>query len=73
MSNTEKNPAGSQRLSLQALQKWEALRFGMFISFGMSTFDGDEFSRGDQPSTVYAPDNLDVSQWIGVARDAGMK
>jgi len=64
---------GAQRLSLKALQEWEALRFGMFISFGMSTFDGDEFSRGDKPSTVYAPDKLDVSQWIGVARDAGMK
>jgi len=72
----EQNPAtetGAQRLSLEALHQWEALRFGLFISFGMSTFDGDEFSRGDQPSTLYAPDKLDVSQWVGVARDAGMK
>jgi alpha-L-fucosidase len=64
---------GAQRLSLQELQQWEALRFGMFISFGMSTFDGDEFSLGDKPSTLYAPDRLDVPQWIGLARDAGMK
>jgi len=45
----------------------------MFIHFGMSTFDGDEFSKGDKPSTLYAPDKLDVNQWISVARDAGMK
>jgi alpha-L-fucosidase len=65
--------AGAQRLPLMALHQWEALGFGMFIHFGMATFDGDEFSRGDQPSTVYAPDKLDVAQWVGVARDAGMK
>jgi alpha-L-fucosidase len=45
----------------------------MFIHFGMSTFDGDELSLGDKPSTVYAPAALDVDQWIQVARDAGMR
>jgi len=69
----QKAQTGDQRLSLRALQQWEKLRFGMFIHFGMATFDGDEFSRGDKPSAVYAPDKLDVSQWVGVARDAGMK
>lgn len=45
----------------------------MFIHFGMSTFDGDEFSDGKAPSTLYAPDKLDVDQWIRSARDAGMR
>jgi alpha-L-fucosidase len=45
----------------------------MFIHFGMSTFDNDEFSRGDRPSNCYAPDRLDVDQWLSVARDAGMR
>jgi alpha-L-fucosidase len=39
----------------------------------MSTFDGDELSKGDQPAALYAPDKLDVGQWVQVARDAGMK
>ncbi|MCD9025368.1 alpha-L-fucosidase [Cohnella silvisoli] len=64
---------GNQRLSLQQLQKWEALGYGMFIHFGMSTFDGEELSSGLQPSTMYAPDELDVDQWIRVAKEAGMK
>jgi alpha-L-fucosidase len=63
---------GAQRLSLEKLHAWEKLEFGMFIHFGMSTFDGDELSKGDKPSTVYAPDKLDVDQWIQTARDAGM-
>lgn len=67
------NHEGSQRLPLAKLQAWEALQYGMFIHFGMSTYDGDELSRGDMPSTTYAPDKLDVDQWVSVARDAGMK
>ena len=28
---------GSRRLSLEQLRKWESLKYGMFIHFGMST------------------------------------
>jgi alpha-L-fucosidase len=45
----------------------------MFIHFGMSTFDGDEYSKGDKPSTIYAPSSINTDQWIQTARDAGMK
>ena len=67
------NENGDQRLSLEKLQAWEDLGYGMFIHFGMSTFDGDEFSKGDKNASLYNPDKLDVNQWTGVARDAGMK
>ncbi len=67
------NEQGSQRLSIEKLKQWENLGYGMFIHFGMSTYDGDELSRGDKPASFYLPDKLDVDQWIGVARDAGMK
>jgi alpha-L-fucosidase len=66
-------PQGAQRLSIDMLRAWESLGYGMFVHFGMSTFDGDELSRGDKPSSLYAPDRLDVDQWVQVARDAGMK
>lgn len=64
---------GCQRHTIERLNAWERLGYGMFIHFGMSTFDGDEFSKGDKPSTHYAPDRLDVEQWVSVARDAGMR
>jgi alpha-L-fucosidase len=67
------NPAtGAQRHSLEALRRWESLGYGMFIHFGMSTFVGQELPSGREASTTYAPDKLDVDQWIQVARDAGM-
>ena len=64
---------GNQRLSLKQLRRWESLGYGMFIHFGMSTFVGEEIPDGKAPATTYAPDRLDVDQWISVARDAGMQ
>ncbi len=69
---------GHQRLTLEQLQRWEGLGYGMFIHFGMSTFvelDGKVFFKpdGSDPATAYVPDHLDVDQWMCVARDAGMK
>jgi alpha-L-fucosidase len=55
------------------LSDWEALKFGMFIHFGMSTFTGYEFGEPPADSAVYAPTALDVDQWIRAARDGGMK
>jgi len=71
--NSPQEEKGNQRLSLTRLHEWEALGYGMFIHFGMSTFDEKEHSLGDKPSTLYAPTALDVDQWIKTARDAGMK
>ena len=64
---------GGQRLTIEQLEKWESLRYGMFISFGLSTFLESEYPDGKAPAARYAPDRLDVDQWISVARDAGMK
>lgn len=73
-SQPARNPeGGAQRLSVEQLQAWEALGYGMFIHFSMNTYDGNDFSHGTAPATDFAPDKLDVEQWIKVARDAGMK
>jgi alpha-L-fucosidase len=73
MNSEPTNERGAQRLSLEQLQKWEALKYGMFIHYGMSTYTASELPDGSHPSTLYAPDKLDVDQWVSVARDAGMK
>lgn len=66
-------PSGAQRLPISHLKEWEQQAFGMFLTYGMSTFDGDEFSPGEAPSGHYHPTHLDVDQWIGLARDTGMR
>jgi len=67
------NENGDQRLAVSQLQKWEALGYGMFIHFGMSTYDGNELSDGTASPSLYTPDKLNVDQWISVAKEAGMK
>ena len=42
---------GTQRLSIDRLKKWESLKYGMFIHYGMSTFTGKELHSGENPST----------------------
>lgn len=64
---------GAQRLSVKKLQAWENLGYGMFIHFGMGTYFGTEWWKGDPPASTYNPDKLNVDQWIETARDAGMK
>ena len=64
---------GDQRLNLKQLEDWEKTHYGMFLHFGMSTYLGEELPDGKAPASIYAPDKLNVDQWISVARDAGMK
>ncbi|MFP4377809.1 MAG: alpha-L-fucosidase [Spirochaetales bacterium] len=74
MSKTNsEQAAGSQRLSRERLEAWEQLGLGIFLHFGMSTWDGEELSPGTEPATTYAPDELDVDSWIKLAAQAGAK
>lgn len=54
------------------LRRWEDLKYGLFIHYGMSTFMHEQFGRIPAPSTAYAPTGLDTDQWARVAKDAGM-
>lgn len=67
------SPSGHQRLSLEKLHAYERLSYGMFLHYGMSTYDGIECSPGTSPLKLFAPDQLNVDQWVQVARDSGMK
>ena len=55
------------------LKKWQSLKYGMFIHYGMSTFTGNEHQKTKVDPALYAPTQLDVDQWVRVARDSGMK
>lgn len=71
--NTIPAKDGSQRLSIKKLKEWEELEYGMFIHFGLSTFLEKEIPFGYDNPMDYAPDHLNVDQWIRVAKEAGMK
>ncbi|MEO6097120.1 MAG: alpha-L-fucosidase, partial [Fibrobacteria bacterium] len=56
-----------------SIQTWRGLKYGMFLHYGMSTFDGVEQSDGKSPASMFKPSNQDVEQWVRVAKGAGMK
>lgn len=47
--------------------------YGMFIHFGINTFNEIEWSKGDLPALSFNPINLDCDQWIKTAKDAGFR
>lgn len=66
------SPPQPARTRSELLARWEGLKFGMFIHFGMSTFTGREFGDISARADEYAPTALDVDQWIRVAAAGGM-
>ncbi|MFW6146738.1 MAG: alpha-L-fucosidase, partial [Planctomycetota bacterium] len=62
-----------QRLSVERLDRWRRLEYGMFIHYGLATFTSQQRGAGVQPVELYRPTDLDVDQWVRVARDAGMR
>jgi len=47
--------------------------YGMFMHFGINTFNDMEWSDGTLPVESYNPTNLDPDQWVRTARDAGFR
>ena len=75
MDPTTETRRGNQRLSVERLNRWLDLDFGMFLHYGMSTFS-DKPAPGlfeHLPPSAFCPDKQDPEQWVKVARDAGMK
>lgn len=48
-------------------------KYGMFIHFGINSFNDIEWSDGSLPAASYAPERINADQWISTAKNAGMK
>ncbi len=47
--------------------------YGMFIHFGINTFNEIEWSNGKLPASSYNPTDLDCDQWVSIAKEAGFR
>ena len=47
--------------------------YGMFIHFGVNTFNQLEWSDGKLPASSFNPTELDCDQWIRTAKEAGFR
>jgi alpha-L-fucosidase len=72
-----------QAITAQAIERWQNMRFGMFIHWGPVSLKGTEigWSRGaqipqaeyDQLYKQFNPVKFDADAWVDVAKEAGMK
>lgn len=57
-----------------AQQKMQIQRgYGMFIHFGLNTFNETEWSDGTLPVSSFNPGQLDCDQWVKTAKEAGFR
>lgn len=49
-----------------------ARKFGMFLHFGINTFNNTEWSDGTLPIESYQPTDIDADSWVRTAYEAGM-
>lgn len=58
---------------LAAKKAWLELKYGMFIHFGLSTFEGASCGSGKTDPGAFNPTELDVESWADLAAMSGMK
>lgn len=53
--------------------RWQRAGFGLFLHFGINTFNGVEWSDGTLPATSFDPSQCDPRQWVETAIAAGAR
>ena len=49
------------------------MEYFCFIHFTVNTFTGSEWGLGDEPESIFNPEELDARQWAKTAAEGGMK
>ncbi|MGC1630822.1 MAG: alpha-L-fucosidase, partial [Gelidibacter sp.] len=52
---------------------WQEMEFYGFIHFSINTFTDDEWGYGNKSPKLFNPTEMDVRQWVRIAKEAGMK
>lgn len=53
--------------------RWQQLELTAFFHFGINTFTNREWGTGKEDPKIFNPKNLDASQWVRMAKEAGFK
>ena len=53
--------------------EWQTRELALFVHFTVNTFTDREWGDGSEDPSVFAPTDLDVEQWVDVARAAGFR
>lgn len=53
--------------------RWQRAGFGLFLHFGINTFNGVEWSDGTLPAASFDPSDCNPGQWVETAVEAGAR
>lgn len=56
-----------------AQRAWMDLRDGLFIHYGVNTFNDCEWSDGSLPAASFRPERIDADGWVEAAEAAGLR
>ena len=68
-----KSPKPVLPLPTTSQMAWQEMEYYGFIHFSINTFTDVEWGYGDKSPTLFNPTELDVRQWVRIAKEAGMK
>lgn len=69
----EPAPTPIGAIPTEAQVDWHKLETYAFVHFGLNTYNDLEWGYGNTPASTFAPDTLDVEQWVTTLKRAGMK
>ena len=73
MKNSEIIKKANSIVPSKAQLDFCGLEFIALIPYGMNTYTNSETGTGREPEKYFNPPELDVSQWVKVVKNAGMK
>lgn len=66
-------PAPLYPIPTEAQLAWQRMETYAFVHFGLNTYNDLEWGYGNTPVETFAPDTLDVEQWVRTFKAAGMQ
>lgn len=67
------SPAPLYPVPTAAQLAWQKMETYAFVHFGLNTYNDLEWGYGNTSVETFAPDTLDVEQWVRTFKSAGMK
>lgn len=72
-ANLENEPVAVHPVPHPRQIKWQETEFYAFFHYGMNTYTGNEWGKGDEAESLFAPSQKpNPKQWLQVAKAAGM-
>ncbi|MBQ2002383.1 MAG: alpha-L-fucosidase [Bacteroidaceae bacterium] len=53
--------------------RWQEMEMYAFLHYSLNTYTDQEWGYGNEPLTLFNPQDLDCHQWVKVCKQAGMK